>query len=173
MKKYKLKEKLIVKNWADMKLMFNDTRQEIIDLCSVEPKSIKELSDHLELNPGSVHNHIKKLFNAGYLQVCETRIINGIEEKKYLRSAKFFSFAELKDEENIIRNKFIAKELGKEVFEILERDNKTSAVINKVQLSDKNHKIAQDKLQDLISFLNENNGSGEIRSSFVACFGKR
>lgn len=171
--KYKQKDKLIIKKWPDMKLMFDDTRKEIVDQCSVEPKSIKDLSKSLDLNPGSIHNHVKKLFNAGYLQVCETRIINGIEEKKYLRSAKFFSFADLKGEENVTRNKFIAKELGKESFETLESDKLTSARITKVNLSDKNHKIAQDKLKDLIQFLTENNGTGDLSSCLTVCFGKR
>jgi predicted ArsR family transcriptional regulator len=168
----KQKEKLIIKNWADMKLMFDKTRKEIVDMCSSEPHSIKELSLMLELNPGSIHNHIKKLSTAGYLRISETRLINGIEEKKYLRSAKFFSFAELKGEENSIRNKFIAKEFSKESFSILESDKCSSARITKVKLDKEKYRIAQEKLKDLIQFLTDNNGSGNLSANLIVCLGQ-
>jgi predicted transcriptional regulator len=166
------KKKFIIDNWADMKLMFNDTRKQIIELCNNQPHSIKELSVILELNPGSIHNHIKKLSAAGYLKITETRIINGIEEKKYLKSAQFFSFAKLEGIENSTRNKFIAKEFSKESFAILEEDEQASARITKVTLDKDNFKIAENKLKELIQFLADNNGSGEIPAGLLVCFGK-
>jgi predicted ArsR family transcriptional regulator len=169
--KVKQKEKLIIKKWADMKLIFDDTRKAIVDICGVEPHSIKELSVKLDLNPGCIHNHIKKLFNAGYLQIAETRLINGILEKKYLRSAKFFSFAELKGEENATRNKYIANEFSKDVFATLEKDRFATARRVNVQLSRENYKIAAEKLKDLIQFLSHSNGSGEINTNLLLCLG--
>lgn len=153
--------------------MFNDVRKKIVDICGLNPYSIKELSIELSLNPGSIHNHVKKLYDAGYLIVHETRLINGIEEKKYIRSAEFFSFAELKGEENTTRNRYISNEISKESFITLESDKMASARMTNVKLDKEKYELAQEKLKDLIEFLTTNNGSGNKDVNFIVCMGNR
>ena len=104
--------------------------------------------------------------------MAEIREINGIQEKKYIRSANFFSFAELSGEENTIRNKYISKEISKESFETLENDSLTIARITKVTLSESKYKIARKKLEELIAYLAENNRTGDIDTTFISCLGE-
>lgn len=168
----KQKEKLIVKTWDHMKLLFNEDRSAIIDLCSFTPRSIKELAQEMNLNPGSIHNHITKLFNAHYLIIAETRKINGIIEKKYLRSAKYFNFVELNGEANTIRNKHISNQIKKESFRLLENDNQTIARMTKGNLSLKNYQEARKQLTSLIEFIKDNSETGNNEISMITCLGE-
>ena len=167
----KQKNKIIIRDWPKMKLLFNDTRSRILETCSLEPHSLKEISLKMKLNPGSAHNHITKLHKAGYLTITEKRLINGIEEKKYMRSAKSFSFAELSRKDNEIRNRFISKEFSKETFSTLQKDKLASATITRVQLNKNNYSKAQKMLKDLNKFLLDNNGTGDKDVNLISCFG--
>lgn len=162
-----------ITKWSDMKLIFHEDRKKIIDLCGKAPSSIKDLARALNLNPGSIHNHVHKLHQAGYLEITETREINGIIEKKYFRSAEFFNFAELQGEENVTRNKFIAKDIMGEVFDLLEDDREAIARITKVSLSSKHYKEARQRLNELITYLKTHNNSGDQIVSLISCLGKK
>lgn len=155
-----------------MKLIFHEDRKKILDLCSKIPSSIKDLAMAMDLNPGSIHNHIHKLHQAGYLEIAETREINGIIEKKYYRAAEFFNFAELKGTENTTRNKYISQDIAKESFSLLEGDRETIARITKVSLSPKHYKEARARLNDLINFLKEHHNSGDQTISLISCLGE-
>ncbi|MFT6069977.1 MAG: DNA-binding transcriptional ArsR family regulator [Bacteriovoracaceae bacterium] len=162
----------VIDNWPDMKLFFDSDRKEIISLCSQEALSIKDLSVRMGLNPGSIHNHVTKLFKAGYLAIGETREINGIIEKKYVRSAESIDFAELKGEENTLRNKYISKTMMKESFNILENGDVFSVRLTDVKLSPKKYKEACAQLKALLKFLKDNNRSGDLEVQLVSCLGK-
>lgn len=161
----------IIDNWPDMKLFFDKYRKEIIYLCSQEPRSIQDLSIKMKLNPGSIHNHVSKLFKAGYLSIGETREINGITEKKYIKSAETIDFVDLKGEENTMRNKYIAKSMGKESFNLLEYGDVSSVRLTNIKLSQSKYHEACSLLKSLLKFLKENNHSGELDVQLISCLG--
>jgi hypothetical protein len=127
----------------------------------------------MSLNPGSIHNHVTKLYNAKYLIIAETREINGIIEKKYLRSAKYFNFANLKGEANTVRNKFISNDIKKEAFNLMENDDQTIARMTKSKLNQKNYEEARKRLYSLIEFIKDNNETDGKEISMVTCLGER
>ena len=166
------KKKIVIDNWEDMKLFFNETRRDIVNLCSLKPLSIKELSEQLELNPGSIHNHVSKLHKANYITLHKTREINGIIEKKYIKSAEFIAFADLDDEENETRNTFISQLMKKESYKMLSKGDLHSIRINYARLDKKSYQQACKKMQDLIDFLQEKNNSGDINVQMLSCLGR-
>jgi predicted ArsR family transcriptional regulator len=168
----KQKDKLVIKSWEHMKLLFNEDRARIVDICSLTPYSIKELAIEMDLNPGSIHNHVTKLYKANYLMIAETREINGITEKKYLRSAKYFNFAKLDGGANTTRNKHISNEIKKESFKLIENDNLTIARMTRGRLSKKNYQEARKRLYSLIEFIKDNNEVGKNKICMITCLGE-
>ena len=77
------------------KLFADPTRADIITLISQRPASIKELADALDRPKGSIGHHIKRLADAGLIEVVETRQVRAITEKFYGRTAKTFVFPNL------------------------------------------------------------------------------
>ena len=167
-----IKKTLLIKHWPDMKVIFNDHRETIGELCTSVPHSIQDLSRELGLNPGSVHNHVKKLHAAGYITIAETREINGIVEKKYSRAAQFFKFAELTGKEQEQRNKFIAAALQRKTLNILGADKQALVRNSSFQLNAEDYQAAKEKLEGLFDFLKDRNGSGDISGAFLFSFGK-
>ncbi len=77
--------------------------------------SIQDLARAMGLNPGSIHNHVHKLRDAGFLEIESTRTVNGIVEKKYRRTGRFFSLFDVPAKDVAARNKGIGKLASKRV----------------------------------------------------------
>lgn len=169
----KVKRRQKVTSWEDMKPIFNESRVEILDLCKSQARSIKDLSELLNLNPGSVHNHIKKLEASGYLEVVETRIVNGIVEKKYLRTAIYYDFIPLQGKENKIKANYISSALKRESLKIMTDDPEASSRKIKVKLSKKNYKVVIKKLNELLDFIVDADEDAGVSTGFVFCLGKK
>ncbi len=77
------------------KLFADSTRADIISLISQRPASIKELAEALSRPKGSIGHHIKRLADAGLIDVVETRQVRAITEKFYGRTARTFVFPDM------------------------------------------------------------------------------
>jgi len=76
-------------------LFADPTRADIIALISQRPASIKELAGALDRPKGSIGHHIRRLADAGLIEVVETRQVRAITEKFYGRTARTFVFPDL------------------------------------------------------------------------------
>jgi predicted ArsR family transcriptional regulator len=162
------KKKIVLERWEDMKLIFHPDRMDIVDICRREQLSIKELSIELNLNPGSIHNHVSKLLKSGYLYVAKTRQVNGITEKKYGTTSNFFSMGQLKGEAEEKKNQFVAKQISKCSYEAMaHRKEGTSVLMKRASLSEEDYDEAFAKLKDLVEFITDRNGSGDKKMCFT------
>ncbi len=156
-------------DWKKSKLLHNDDRREIADRCRSEANSIQDLARAMGLNPGSVHNHVHKLYDAGFLEVESTREINGILERKYRRTSAFFSLFHVAAKDRDARNRAIGKLASKRVAACLARGPRPQG------LFDINARVSKCELAKLGAMVEElrkaviaADGSGDLPiSSFV------
>ncbi len=167
-----MQEEIFITTWNQFKAYKNDDRRRIINECFHVPKSIKELSICLTLNPGSVFNHVNKLLEHGYIAIESTKVVNGIVEKKYRTTAKKYTFALTEPSEIDRQDRYIAFVCKREIEKILRKDKSTgTAKVAMARLSEKNVKIFQQKLQDLRDFFLNNDESDGIHCTLVTSFG--
>lgn len=162
-----------IKNWKQAKLLENTTRQRIVAICSIEPHSLKELSLKLNLNPGSIFNHVSKLKAAGFLTAKKGRVINGIQEIKYSKSALKFDYSRIEKSEWDKRNLYISKDFGKTLLSLLDEDPHCTARKINVSLSQEAHRKLLRKINDLKTFLMENRSSGSIPTVVLLAAGRK
>lgn len=148
-----MKERLEITEWAKAALLFHEDRTKILDLCLSQPRSIKELSEEMGLNPGSIHNHVKKLHEAGMLEIVERRMINGIEEKKYAKAAVFLDLSKIKGEDLEKRNDKISHDVKKRVKKILQADPSASVKSQRAKLSDADVEYVRKELHRLRDYI--------------------
>ncbi|MFC4618749.1 ArsR/SmtB family transcription factor [Camelliibacillus cellulosilyticus] len=65
------------------KLISNATRIKLLHLLKDEPRTAKQAADLIKKSPGSVHYHIKLLYEGGLLDLVKTEINGGVLEKYY------------------------------------------------------------------------------------------
>ncbi len=159
-----MKPTLEVGDWQRSKvLLSSDDRREIAELCRSEALSIQDLARKMGLNPGSVHNHVHRLHDAGFLRIASTRKINGIVEKKYVRTGTFFSLFHVAEADVDDRNKTIAKLASKRVARCLEKGPRPAGLFDiSVMVSEerlaKLSKLANELQQELL----DADGTGDI-----------
>jgi DNA-binding transcriptional ArsR family regulator len=161
------------RHWDAIKLLAHPARSEIVQLCRAQPRSIQELSRALELNPGSVHNHVHRLRDAGFLALAATRMVRGAEEKRYRTTARFFDLGEVRAADVPRRNQYIARDVQRELLRLLEEDARTTARRASVWLSAADAARARALLEELHAFLDAQDGSGPLRCTLLTAFGTR
>jgi predicted ArsR family transcriptional regulator len=159
--------------WSAMRLLEHPARRTITELCGTTPRSIQDLSRLLSLNPGSVHNHVHKLRDAGFLEVVEKRVINGIVEQKYLCTARQFDFSDMHARDVPKRNSFIARDVAREIATLMDSDGKTTVTRLAPTLSEEDIARVRKLMVELRQFIVERDGSGDVPCGFVVAFGRR
>ncbi|MBL4633317.1 MAG: helix-turn-helix transcriptional regulator [Kofleriaceae bacterium] len=169
-----MKKTLQFKDWEKNKLILvSDARREIVDRCRSQALSIQDLAIAMALNPGSIHNHVHKLHDAGFLVVESTREINGITERKYRRSAAFFSLFEVAPKDVAKRNKNIAQLAGKRVTHCLAYGKKPIGLFDvNIRVSEKKLAVLGALAEKLRLAILDADGSGNIPVSSFLVLGK-
>lgn len=75
---------------AQLKLLLEDTRLEIIDLLTERAATTSQLAIAMERPKGTVGYHCKALEAAGLIHVVRTAKVRAIEERYYGRTARLF-----------------------------------------------------------------------------------
>ncbi|MBI3660036.1 hypothetical protein HY230_06140 [Candidatus Acetothermia bacterium] len=83
-------EELTIRDPAVARLLMNEAKQAMLELCVREPRSIDQLSKILKKNPGAIHYHLQPLLKHKLLKLHSTRRARGITEKRYIATAKRF-----------------------------------------------------------------------------------
>jgi predicted transcriptional regulator len=84
----KMDEVLVVEKLEDMRLIFSIKHNMILNLLTMEEMSISGLAKSLDMNPGSVHYHLKELEKHGLVRQVREEIKGGIVKKFYRSTAK-------------------------------------------------------------------------------------
>lgn len=71
--KLEIKQVMVLRDVKVLKALFSKWRSEILRLLTVQEYTVKQLSEMLGINPGTVYHHVKELEKAGL--VVETRTV--------------------------------------------------------------------------------------------------
>lgn len=74
------------------KLLGDETRRKIIFLLRDSELTVKEISSELSMTPQNIYHHIKKLLDAGLVQVAEERRSGHLIERYYTVTADTFIY---------------------------------------------------------------------------------
>ena len=83
----------IIRDLDAIKMAVEDTRHKIASLLMVDDMTISQLSEALGKDQSTIYRHLKKLEEAGFVEVTGERKIHHIPEKMYGRTAGIFLFS--------------------------------------------------------------------------------
>lgn len=84
----KMLDMLVVEKLQDIKLICSEKHNKILKLVVDRELSISDIARALNMNPGSVHYHLKELERHGLVKQVRQEIKGGIVKKYYRSSAK-------------------------------------------------------------------------------------
>jgi DNA-binding transcriptional ArsR family regulator len=79
---------MVVENLQDIRLIFSKKHNMILKLVMEKEMSISDIARALNINPGSVHYHLKELEKRGFVKRVREEIKGGIVKKYYRSAAK-------------------------------------------------------------------------------------
>lgn len=80
-------DEYIIDDLETLKVVSDPLRLQILQLLAQQPRTVKELAADLDVPPTKLYYHINLMEKHNLIQVVETRIVSGIVEKQYLRTA--------------------------------------------------------------------------------------
>lgn len=84
------KDICLIEDPAAMKVGLEGTRNQILELLRVKEMTISQIAEALSKDQSTIYRHVKKLENAGFIEVKGDRKKHHIPEKIYGRKAKWF-----------------------------------------------------------------------------------
>jgi DNA-binding transcriptional ArsR family regulator len=87
-----IQEILILNKPQDIRLLFSEKYNAILRLVSECELSISDIARSLDINPGSIHYHLKELEKHGLVKQVREEVKGGIVKKYYRSSAKRILF---------------------------------------------------------------------------------
>src|SRR5271157_3293330 len=87
-----LQDILIIENPQDIRLLFSEKHNAILKLVTEREMSISDIARSLNINPGSVHYHLKELEKHKLVRQVRDEIKGGIIKKYYRAAAKRILF---------------------------------------------------------------------------------
>lgn len=87
------KDVLMFEDPEDLKIGLERTRKNILDLLKVKGMTISQIAEALDKDQSTIYRHIKKLEDAGFIEVKDEKKKHHIPEKIYGRTAEVFILA--------------------------------------------------------------------------------
>ena len=87
---YELDQTLALERSDQYKVLFEETRMQIVDLLLERAATIKELAETLDKPKGTIGHHVSALVEAGLIRVVRTKMVRAIEAKYYGRTARTY-----------------------------------------------------------------------------------
>lgn len=84
----KIQDMMVVENLQDIRLIFSKKHNMILKLVMEKEMSISDIARALNINPGSVHYHLKELEKRGFVKQVREEIKGGVVKKYYRSAAK-------------------------------------------------------------------------------------
>jgi putative molybdopterin biosynthesis protein len=74
----------------DLKILGDETRQRILRILMSQPATLSQIGERLNSYPAKVRHHLKRLEDAGLVELTSTKVVRGFVEKYYQASAKAY-----------------------------------------------------------------------------------
>jgi DNA-binding transcriptional ArsR family regulator len=81
-------ETLVIRDAETMKALAEPTRMQILLELAEEAKTVKEVAETLGVGPTRLYYHFKILERARLIRVAGRRMVSGIQERRYVATAK-------------------------------------------------------------------------------------
>jgi len=81
-------ETLVIRDAETMKALAEPTRMQILMELAEESKTVKEVAETLGVGPTRLYYHFKILERAHLIRVAGRRMVSGIQERRYVSTAK-------------------------------------------------------------------------------------
>jgi DNA-binding transcriptional ArsR family regulator len=88
-------ESLEVHGLETLKLMADSLRLQLLDYLRRDSGTVREMAAELGVSPKSLYYHVNLLEKHGLIRVVSTRLVSGIQEKRYRATAYLFNFTGL------------------------------------------------------------------------------
>ncbi len=83
-----IKDILILDKPRDIRLLFSEKYNAILTLVAENELSISDIARALDINPGSIHYHLKELEKHGLVRLVREEVKGGVVKKYYRAAAK-------------------------------------------------------------------------------------
>jgi DNA-binding transcriptional ArsR family regulator len=86
-------DEIVITDVEQLKAISDPLRLRLLEISSHDPTrswSAKELAERLDTGQTKLYHHLKLLEEAGFLRVVETRMVSGIQERRYAATARSF-----------------------------------------------------------------------------------
>jgi DNA-binding transcriptional ArsR family regulator len=83
-----IRDIMILDRPEDIKLIYSEKYNQVLKLITKKEMSISEMARSLNINPGSVHYHLKELERHGLVKLVREEVKGGIVKKFYRTTAK-------------------------------------------------------------------------------------
>jgi DNA-binding transcriptional ArsR family regulator len=138
------------------KLMGDETRKNIIFLLRVKELTISQISAELDLTPQTIYHHIKKLEEAGLVEITREERVDHLIESFYRSTAEtFLCSIGLLPVETAKKDVLVALEKLKEIGFKIEASEEIASKLAHFETEMTEYKSAK-KLEDAIRKLEEN-----------------
>src|SRR5437588_8753531 len=87
-------ETFTVEDVATLKAVAEPLRMQLLLALDEGDLTVKELAAKLEVPPTRLYYHVRMLERHGLLEVASTRMVSGIEEKRYATTAKSWTVSD-------------------------------------------------------------------------------
>jgi putative molybdopterin biosynthesis protein len=74
----------------DLKIIGDEKRQSILRILMSQPATLSQIGKKLNLHAANVRHHLKRLEEAGFVELTSTNIVRGFVERYYQASAKAY-----------------------------------------------------------------------------------
>jgi molybdate-binding protein/DNA-binding HxlR family transcriptional regulator len=79
-----------LKSPDDLKILGDETRQRILRILMSQPATLSQIGERLNSYPAKIRHHLKRLEEAGFVELTSTKVVRGFVEKYYQASAKAY-----------------------------------------------------------------------------------
>ncbi len=79
-----------LQNWEQTKVLADPRRLHILRLLMAQPATLTQLAQHLGRSPAWVRHHLRRLEQAGLVELAEVRVDGRVREKYYRAAAQAF-----------------------------------------------------------------------------------
>ena len=88
-----MKAFMVIKDPEAVELLGDATRRRVIYLLRVRERTISQIAEELRITPQAIYRHIRKLLDAGMVEVTREQKIENFTEKYYRATAESFEYS--------------------------------------------------------------------------------
>ena len=157
------KDKIIVLNPKAIKILKKDITKRLLSCFDDEPKTASQIANLISFPKEKIYYHIKNLISLDLLYVAEKKMVKGIEQKRFLPTAKIFSFDGLREnvhpgvDGNIDKNSSLSNHasfqgqaiIKKDPFTVRKTSDRRREIDRRVLVRRSFHKRRKNKTQNI------------------------